>query len=201
MLERGRGNLGSWHLDMPECDISIQKPILKEQIGISIAVLRDGSSLHRKMWSGNANAPIFCYSNLKITFIFTRCCLLTSLVHSFIFPFWFFDFKSLLIRTELFSSACWKFHFKTCLCRPPSLSWRYQQRASNRAASHRLSRARSKQEVAFCRSLHYFAVFPSKLPSSGLHWCSRLCTFCWNIPVISERQAWKRIYHDLCNTC
>lgn len=33
------------------------------------------------------------------------------------------------------------------------------------------------------------------------HRCNRLHAFCWNIPVISKRQAWKRIYRDLCSTC
>lgn len=123
---------------------------------------------------------------------------------------WVIIFKSLLIMTDLFSIACFKLlarvwktsnlHFFSSLDRS------YQQHASDRAAwiqphVSSLGLAQSKQEVAFaevCITLHFS---PSKLSSSESHWCSHLRVFCWNIPVISERQAWKRIYHDLCNTC
>lgn len=92
---------------------------------------------------------------------------------------------------------------------PLSLKWSYQQCASDHDAwiqphfsSLTLSGCGSgKQEVAFaevCITLHFSL---PKLLSSKLHWCSRLRVFCCNIPVISERQAWKRIYGDLCSTC
>lgn len=105
--------------------------------------------------------------------------------------------------TVHFVCACFKwlpyvwFHFK------PAISCLSLSSSSDRTASFQLSVClwvgHSQTGSCFCRTVHYSAFFP--LSSSDLHWSSRLRVFCCNIPVISERQIWKRIYHDLCSTC